>query len=126
MSFTLTKQDLKKSALCPPGMKLFTLVEVEPQYVSKKGTSTQKCDFESDEGYVVPTWFNAAVLNNLFEFIAAADHITFDMEKMETISVKLEDYKGKRVAGSVSHRKTDDGKIVAQIDNFYDADKVPF
>jgi hypothetical protein len=126
MSFKVTKNDLKKSILCPVGMHSFTLVNVEAQYLKPNGVSVQKCDFETESGYSVSTWFNSSVMANLFEFVAAADKVTFDLEKFEEMEIKLEDYKGKKVSGSVSHRKTDDGKLVSQIDNFYEEGKVPF
>lgn len=126
MAFKVTKSDLKKSILCPVGMHVFTLVTVEEMYLKPNGNSVQKCDFETDAGYTVPVWFNSVVMSNLFEFVAAADKVTFDLEKFEDMTIELKDYKGKKVAGSVSHRKTDDGKIVAQIDNFYEDGKVPF
>lgn len=126
MAFKLTKSDLKKSALCPPGMHPFTLVAVEEPYVSAKGVTVQKCDFETDSGYSVSVWFNSAVMSNLFEFVAAADKVKFDLDKFEAMEIELKDYKGKKVSGSVSHRKTDDNKVVAQIDNLYEDGKVPF
>lgn len=126
MSFKLTKGDLQKSVLCPVGMHTFTLTVVEEPYVSGKGASVQKCDFETDAGYTVSTWFNDKVMQNLFEFVAAADKVTFKLEDFVETKVELKDYKGKRVCGSVSHRKTDEGKIVSQIDNFYEEGKVPF
>lgn len=126
MAFKVTKSDLKKSILCPVGMHDFTLVVVEEPYLKPSGISVQKCDFETESGYSVPVWFNSVVMSNLFEFVAAADKITFDLEKFEDMIIELKDYKGKKVTGSVSHRKTDDGKVVAQIDNFYESGKVPF
>lgn len=126
MAFKVTKQDLKKSITCPPGYHSFTLVNLEEPYVKPSGISVQKAEFESSAGYVVPTWFNSTVMANLFEFVAAADKVKFDMESFEDTEIELKNYLGKKVAGSVSHRKTDDGKIVAQIDNFYEDGKVPF
>jgi hypothetical protein len=129
MGFKLTKADLKKSALCTPGMHSFTLVKVNEPYLKegKNGpTTVQQCDFESAEGYVVPVWFNTVVMSNLFEFVAAADNVVFDMEKFEDVDIELKDYVGKKVAASVSHRVDNNNKPQAQIDNFYSADKVPF
>lgn len=126
MAFKVTKADLKKSILCPVGMHNFTLTVVEEMYIKPSGVSVQKCDFETDAGYTVSVWFNSTVMTNLFEFVVAADKITFDLEKFEEMNIELKDYKGKKVSGSVSHRKTDDGKLVSQIDNFYEDSKVPF
>lgn len=126
MAFKLTKSDLKKSVLCPVGMHTFTLVNLGEPYLSAKGTSVQQAEFETDAGYSVSTWFNDKVTSNLFEFVAAADKVTFKIEDFTETEVELKDYKGKKVCGSVSHRKTDDGKIVAQIDNFYEEGKIPF
>jgi len=125
MPFTVNKQDLKKSQKCPPGMHLFTLTEVEDEYFNEKGTKVQRVDFESDGGYIVPYWFNDKFSSNLLEFIQAADGITLDMN-MEDLDIDLKDYKGKKVAGSVSHVKDKNNKIQAQIDNFFSPDKVPF
>lgn len=124
--FKLTKTDLKKSAICPPGMHALTLITVDEPYKKPSGIEVQKCEFETDNGHVVPVWFNSTVMTNLFEFVAAADKVAFNVETFTDTEVDLKDYKGKKVAGSVSHRKTDDGKIVAQIDNFYEDGKVPF
>jgi hypothetical protein len=130
MSFKLTKSDLKKSVLCPPGMHSFTLTTIDEPYLktAKNGTATtvQKCDFETNEGYTVSVWFNSVVMQNLFEFVAAADKVAFKLEDFTDTDVELKDYLNKKVSGSVSHRKTDDGKIVAQIDNFYIDGKVPY
>lgn len=126
MAFKVTKSDLKKSILCPVGMHLFTLVAVEEPYLKTNGCTVQKCDFESDKGYSVSVWFNSTVMANLFDFVAAADKVTFDLEKFEDTAIELKDYKGKQVTGSISHRKLDDGKLVAQIDNFYEEGKVPY
>jgi hypothetical protein len=126
MSFKLNKEGLLKSATCPPGLTKFTLVVVEEPYVSKKGATVQKCDFESEKGYTVSVWFNSAVMGNLYEFVEAADDAKFDPTKMGEIDLNLKEYIGKEVVGSVSHRKDDNGKVQAQIDNFYTVDKVPF
>lgn len=127
MSFKMTKADLKKSALCPPGMHAATLIEVEAAYVKPdNGNTVQKCDFETDAGYVISAWFNAKMMASLFEFVQAADKVTFNLETMEDMSIELKEYKGKRVTISVSHVKNKDGKINAQIDNFYEEGKIPF
>lgn len=127
MGFKLTKTELKKTALCPPGMRDLTLITVEEPYIKPaNGCKVQKCEFESKDGYILPVWFNDSVMANLFEFVAAADKVTFDMDKFEDTDVELKEYIGKEVVGSISHRKTDEGKIVTQIDNFYQTGKVPF
>jgi hypothetical protein len=126
MAFNLTKKDLKKSATCPPGMHPATLIKVEEPYVKDNGNTVQKCEFETDSGYIIPTWFNANMTSSIFEFVAAADKITFDIDKFSDITVELKDYKDKKVAISISHRKGDDGRIMASIDNFYEDGKVPF
>ena len=126
MSFTLTKTDLKKSALCPPGLAPITLVAVEESYLKPNGVTVQKCDFETDKGYIVPVWFNDKVPTNMIEYVQAADKITFDLENMSDFSFNPKEYIGKTCVGNISHRKTDDGKVVAQIDNFYETGKVPF
>lgn len=124
--FNLTKEDLQKSQKCPPGMHIATLTEVEEPYISpKSGCDVQKVVFETSKGYSVPNWFNSTVLGPLFEFIEAADNIKFDVDNMKEISVDLKKYIGKKVCISVSHRK-EDGKVYAQVDSFFSADKVPF
>lgn len=124
--FKLNKESLLKSAICPPGMTKGELVKVGEQYVSAKGATVQQADFETEKGYSVSVWFNDKVMANLFEFVAAADKVTFDPDNMQETEIDLKDYLHKPVVFNVSHRKTDDGKVVAQIDNFYSADKVPF
>jgi hypothetical protein len=124
--FKVTKEDLKKSQKCPVGMHVGTLVEVEEQYFNEKGTSVQKCVFETDAGYQVPVWFNDKVMSNLIEFVEAADKIKLDMATMADMDIRLENYKGRRVAFSVSHQKDKNNKMQSQIDNFFNADKVPF
>jgi hypothetical protein len=128
MAFKPTKDDLKKSQKCPPGMHLGELVEVEEEYVSDKGATVQKCWFETNKGYQIPVWFNDKVMSNLFEFVEAADKIKLDMDTIEDMPpIDLKNYLHKPVAFSVSHNKSEkDGKIYTQIDNFFSADKVPF
>lgn len=125
MPFGFTKDDFKKAQKCPPGMHLATLTEVEDEYMNEKGTNIQKANFETDNGYIVPYWFNDKMPGPVFEFIGAADNITITEDNMpERINIK--DYLHKRVAISVSHVKDKNNKIQAQIDNFFSADKVPF
>lgn len=126
MAFKLNKQELQKSQKCPPGLHPATLVEAEEMYVSEKGAEVQKCIFETDAGYQVPVWFNDKVMSNLIEFVEAADKVKFDMENMEEVDINLKKYVGKKVYISVSHVKDKNNKIQAQIDNFYNSDKVPF
>lgn len=127
MAFDITPQDLKKAQKCPPGMHIFTLVEVEEPYLKENGNEVQKADFESDKGHVVPTWFNSSFKANLIEFIQAADNIILTDEMLRTLPpVDLKNYIGKKVAASVSHRRDNNNKVQAQIDNFFSADKVPF
>lgn len=125
MAFDVTKEDLKKSQKCPVGMHLATLVEVEDEYLNEKGTNVQKCEFETDKGHIVPYWFNDKMVSAVLEFIAAADDIVLTEENMPS-RIDLKDYKGKRVAISVSHTKDKNNKLQAQIDNFFSASKVPF
>lgn len=128
MGFKPTKKDLQRSALCPVGMHLFTVVSTEKPYLNEKGTKIEKVDFETNEGYLVPIWFNDKMLDSLLKFVEAADNIRFDLEKDgdNLPEIELRDYVGKKVAGSVSHRKDNDGKPKAQIDEFFTADSVPF
>lgn len=126
MSFKVTPQDVKKSQKCSPGMHIFTLVAVEEPYLSEKGNTVQKCDFESDKGYVVSKWFNNVFMGDLVEFVECADDINIDPEKMSDMDIELKDYIGKKVAGSVSHGKDKNNKMQANIDNFFSAKKVPF
>lgn len=126
--FDITKDDLKKSQLCPVGLHLFTVVEVEDEYENAKGTTVQKVNFESEKGYQISYWFNDAMLSSVIEFISAADNINLDMETFAGMQVNLKDYVGKKFAGNVVHEKRKDGgnKVNAVIENFYSADKVPF
>lgn len=128
MAFKITKDDLKKSQRCPPGTHVATLVEVEEPYISENsGCTVQKCVFETDKGHQVPVWFNDAVTANLIEFVEAADNVKMNMDNIDSMpEIELKDYKGKRVAIAVSHNKDGKGKIQANIDNFFSADKVPF
>jgi hypothetical protein len=126
MAFKITKDKLKQSVMCPVGTHLMTLIEVEDEYISAKGTNVQPALFETDSGYQIKTWFNDAVMRQLIEFVEAADNIKFNMEKMEDVSINLKEYVGKRVAGVVSPGTDKNGKPVVQIDNFYSAEKVPF
>lgn len=126
MGFKLTKDDLKKSALCPPGIHNFTLVNIEEPYVKPNGNTVQKCDFETDNGYVIPVWFNANMISSIFDFVAAADKVTFSLDTFSEMEIDLKNYKGKRVSGNVSHRADDNNKPQAQIDSFYAEGKVPF
>lgn len=126
MAFKLTAEDLKKSAKCPVGMHLATLVAVDEPYLNDKGTEIQKADFETDQGYSVPKWFNDKFISDLFEFVEAADKIKFDANNFKETELDLRNYKGKKVAISVSHQKDKNNKVQAQIDNFFSADKVPF
>ena len=129
MSFKLNKESLLKSGLCPPGLCEATLVKVYEPYVkeSKQGPMTvQQADFETKKGYTVPTWFNSVVMNTLFEFVAAADKVAFDPDTFVETEIELKDYVGKEVVISVAHGKTDKGRVVAQIDNFYMVGAVPF
>lgn len=125
MAFKVTKQDLKKSQLCPPGMHNFTLITVKESYLKPNGVTVQETEFETDAGYIVKVFFNSTVMTNLFEFVAAADKITFDLTTFEDMEIELKDYIGKKVSGSVSH-ETREGKTYAGIDNFYQEGKVPF
>jgi len=125
MAFKPTKKDLQRSQTCPAGMKLFTLINVETSYLKENGNEVQQCDFETDDGYIVPVWFNSKMLSTVLNFVQAADGIKFEIDD-RLPEVELRDYLGKKVAGSVSHRKDDNGKIQAQIDEFFTADKVPF
>lgn len=130
MSFKLNKEQLLKSGLCPPGLTKSTLVKVYEPYLkdSKQGPMTvQQVDFETEKGYTIPYWFNSVVMGSLFEFVAAADKVTFNPDTMEDMDIDLKDYLHKEVVISVSHAKSEkDGKIRAQIDNFYQEGKVPF
>lgn len=127
MAFKVTAEDLKKSIKCPPGMHLAKLVTVEAPYFNEKQTEVQRVDFETDKGYSVPYWFNNKMTSSIFEFVQAADKVTFTPETMQEMEIELADYVGKEVAISVSHNKSEkDGKINCQIDNFYQAGKVPF
>ena len=129
MSFKLSKEKLLASGLCPPGLTKATLVKVYEPYVkeSKQGPMTvQQADFETEKGYTVPTWFNSVVMNTIFEFVAAADKVVFDPDTFKDTEVELKDYVGKEVVISVAHGKTDKGRVVAQIDNFYVEGQVPF
>lgn len=126
MAFKLTAEDLKKSAKCPVGMHLATLVVAEEPYISEKGNETQKCDFETDQGYTISKWFNEKFTGDLFEFVAAADKIKFDATTFKETEIELKNYRGKKVAISVSHGKDKNGKVQANIDNFFSADKIPF
>ena len=129
MSFKLNKEALLKSGLCPPGLTEATLVKVYPEYLkeSKQGPMTvQQLDFETKKGYTVPTWFNSVMMGNLFEFVAAADKVVFDPDTFAEVEIELKDYVGKEVVISVSHGKTKEGRVVAQIDNFYMVGQVPF
>lgn len=127
MAFNFTTTDVRKSQKCPVGMHIATLTEVEEPYFNAKGTTVQKVNFETDKGYSVPYWFNDKFMANLIEFVEAADNIKFDPEAENTdVSIDLKNYIGKKLAIAVSHRKDDNNKIQAQIDNFFSADKVPF
>jgi hypothetical protein len=130
MSFKLNKEALLKSGLCPPGLIEATLVKVYPPYLktAKNGEAmtVQQADFETKKGYTVATWFNSIVMTNIFEFVAAADKVTFDPDTFADVDIELKDYVGKEVVISVAHGKTDAGRIVAQIDNFYQTGQVPF
>lgn len=126
MAFKVTAQDLKKSQICPPGMREFTLVTVKESYIKQaNGVTVQETEFESTDGYTVKVFFNSAVLSNLFEFVAAADKVTFDPANFADREIELKDYIGKKVAGSVSHTVRE-GKTYPGIDNFYQEGKVPF
>lgn len=122
MAFEVTKDDIKKSQKCPPGMHIATLVSVEKEYLNEKGTTVQRVDFDTDGGYSVPYWFNDKMTSSLIEFAEAADNVKLDADT----SIELMDYKGKKVCLSVSHAKDKNNKIQAQIDNFYPSDKVPY
>ncbi len=129
MSFKLNKEVLLKSGLCPPGLTKATVVKVYEPYIkeSKSGPMTvQQIDLETEKGYTVPTWFNSVMMGNLLEFVAAADKVVFNPDTMEEVDVDLKDYNGKEVVISVSHGKTKEGRVVAQIDNFYTEGQVPF
>lgn len=126
MPFELTPEDLKRSQKCPPGMHIFTVTAVDEEYLNDNGTTVQRMEFESDKGYMVSTWFNNKFQSSVIEFVQAADKITFTEESIKNVKINLKDYLGKKVAGSVSHRKDNNNKIQAQIDNFFSADKVPF
>lgn len=126
MAFQVTKKDLIKSQKCPPGMHIFELITVDEPYLKDNGVTVQKCEFESDTGHIVPVWFNSSVMDNMFEFVQAADKITLNPETMGEMEIELKDYLHKKVAGMVSHGPDKNGKIQHQIDNFYNADKVPF
>lgn len=123
MAFKPTKKDYLKAQLCPVGMRLLTLTDVEKPYLNDKGTEIQKCDFEDSEGYIISNWFNDKMLDTLINFVESADNVKLDPENMPVI--ELRDYIGKKVAASISHRKVDD-KMRTSIDEFYTADKVPF
>jgi hypothetical protein len=122
--FEFSKDDLKKSQKCPAGMHVATLVEVEDEYMNDKGNTVQKCSFETLAGYFIPVWFNAKMPGPVFELVAAAEGITITEENMPS-KIVLKDYIGKKVALSVSHAKDKNNKIQAQVDNFFNADKVP-
>lgn len=123
MAFTIEKDDIKKSQKCPPGIHKATLTLVEDVYYNEKGTEIQKCEFETEEGYIVPVWFNNKMLGPIIEFVEAADKVKLT----EDTSVDLKKYEGTgKVCISVSHIKDKNNKIQAQIDNFFSADKVPF
>lgn len=127
MAFDVTPQDLKKSQKCPPGMHIAAITECEEPYYSEKNILTQKVWFETQKGYTIATWFNASVQANQIEFMEAADKVKFDMDSFKGTSFDPKNYIGKPVCISVSHQKSQkDGKIYAQIDNFFSADKVPF
>lgn len=125
MAFEFDKKDFKKSQKAPPGMYIATLIIVEEPYYNDKGTSIEKATFETDNGYEVPFWFNDKMPGLVYEFIGAADSITFNEDNVPT-NIDLKEYVGKKVAISVSHKKDKNNKIQAQIDNFFSASKVPF
>lgn len=124
MAFNFSKDDFRKSQKCPAGMHIATLVEVEEPYIKDNGNEVQKCWFETSAGHQVPYWFNKNMPGPVFEFTGAADNVVFTEENAPE-NIELKEYKGKRVAISVSHRQTDKG-IMPNIDAFYSADKVPF
>lgn len=130
MSFQITKEVILKSGLCPPGLTPATLVKVYEPYIkeSKQGPMTvQQVDFETDKGYTIPMWFNSVVMGNLIEFVAAADKVQFNPDTVQTVDIELKEYVGKEIVLSISHGKSEkDGKVRAQIDNFYETGKVPF
>lgn len=124
---------MQRAALCPVGMHLFTVVSVGKEYLNEAGTQVQQVDFESQEGYIVPKWFwyspKKQMLDpDVIKFVQAVDNITFNVEKDgdDMPEIKLEEYIGKKFAGSVSHQKDNNGKPQANIDEYFTADAVPF
>lgn len=126
MSFKPTVEDLKRSQKCPAGMHRATLITVDDEYFNDKGTSIQKCEFETENGHIVPFWFNDKMMGMILEFVSAADKTVITEDMLADMDIELREYKGKAVALSVSHVKDKNNKLQAQIDNFFNEDKVPF
>lgn len=107
-------------------MRVFTLVATGKPYKNEKGTTIEQADFESDDGYIVPFWFNDKMMGEVLKFVQAADGITFDTEGEDLPEINIKDYIGKKVACEIVHGKDNNNKTVAQISDWFTADSVPF
>jgi hypothetical protein len=123
--FKVTKEDVKKSAICPPGMHISTVISVEEPYYNDNKTLVQRMDLETASGHTLIKFFNNKFTSDIIEFVQAADNIVLG-DDMGDMDVDLADYIGKKIAVAVSHGKDKNDKIQAQVVNFYPADKVPF